>query len=544
MIALRLHATFGRCVTLALCSGVLVAAPARALDPVIPKPKRSSECDVARRVDEALGRVRDQSKALPALADDATFLRRVSLDLTGKLPSPEETERFLGDQDPDKRVKLIDRLLASDAYAVNWGRYWRDVLTYHTPASGNYLRWQLFDRWLTVQVRRNRPWDSLVTAMVTATGVNDECAPVNYLTAHFGNPVEIAATTSRVFLGVQLQCAQCHDAKNEPWKREQFHELVAFFGRAKLVQHKEVDGKGRGTPYGIEAREGGQYEMADRKDPKQLIPMTPRFLTGEAVSMEASDSERRATLARALTSPRNPWFARAYVNRMWTALLGWGFYPSVNELNDQPAPRYPAVLDELAAEWMATGYDMRWLFKTVVVTEAYQRQLQPREADSVTPVAVCPSRLRPEQIFEALVKSLGFDEHDKSIPAPAPSLAPAVARHTGLRHMVYQAFRVDPSLAFEEIQGTIPQALLMMNSALVNTYVAAKGRTFLAQALAKNMADDDILVALYERTLARRPRPEELATCRRYLQTVNNRQEALEDVFWSLVNSTEFLTKR
>src|SRR5262249_3521870 len=153
-----------------------------------------------------------------------------------------------------------------------------DVLTYHTPASANYLRWQLFDQWLTEQVRRNRPWDSLVTAMVTATGVNDECAPVNYLTSHFGNPVEIAATTSRVFLGVQLQCAQCHDAKNEPWKREQFHEFVAFFGRARLVQHKDVDGKGRGTPYAISGRADGQYEMPDKKDPKHLIPMTPRFL--------------------------------------------------------------------------------------------------------------------------------------------------------------------------------------------------------------------------------------------------------------------------
>jgi hypothetical protein len=533
---------FFRTLVLGLFTGVFLATPVHALEPVVPKAKASSTVEVARRVDETLGRARDKNTPLPALADDTTFLRRVTLDLTGKLPSPDETRAFLADRDPGKRVKLVDRLLASDAYAVNWGRYWRDVLTYHTPASGNYLRWELFDRWLIEQVRRNRSWDSLATALVTSTGINDECAPVNYLTSHFGNPVEIAATTSRVFLGVQLQCAQCHDAKNEPWKREQFHELVAFFGRARLIQHKDVTG--RGTPYAIEGRGDGQYAMTDKKDPSHLIPMTPRFLTGEATSLDAPDAVRREALARFLTSTRNPWFARAYVNRMWTALLGWGFYPSVNELNDQPAPRYPAVLDQLTAEWMATGYDMRWLFRTIVATEAYQRQLQPRESESVTPVAVCPSRLRPEQIFEALVKTLGFDEHDKTIPAPAPSSAPAVARHTGVRHMVYQAFRVDPSLPFEEIQGTIPQALLMMNSALVNTYVAATGKTFLAQALAKDLTDDDILTALYQRALSRQPRPQELATCRRYLRTVNNRQEALEDVFWSLVNSTEFLTKR
>src|SRR5207237_1158497 len=120
--------------------------------------------------------------------------------------------------------------------------------------------------------------------------------------------------------------------------------------------------------------------------------------------------------------------------------------------------------------------------------------LQPRpDADSMAPTAtVCPSRLRPEQIFEALVKALGFDEHDKSLPAPAPTSAPAVQRHTGLRNMIYQAFKIDPSLPPDEVQGTIPQALLMMNSVLVNTYVASKGKTFLAEALDKNMATEEI----------------------------------------------------
>ncbi len=528
-------------VLLALLAG-LTAAPAWALEPLNPPKQVTPPADVARRLDEALQRAA-RDTALPPTADDETYLRRVSLDLTGKLPTPADAAAFKADADPHRRANLIDRLLVSDAHAVNWARYWRDVLTYHTPASGNYLRWQLFDRWLTDQVRRNRPWGDVVTALVTASGVNDECAPVNYFTAQFGNQVEIAATTSRVFLGVELQCAQCHNAKSEPWKREQFHELVAFFGRAKLVQHKDVTG--RGTPYAIEARADGQYAMTDLKDPKRLIPMTPRFLTGESVSPDAPDGERRAALARFLTAPRNPWFARAHVNRIWTALMGWGFYQNLNDLGNENPPRCREVLDLLATEWAATGHDMRWLFKTIVSTQAYQRRLQPRpDSDSATPVAVCPSRLRPEQIFESLVKALGFDENDRTIAAPAPSSAPAVSRHTGLRNMVYQAFKVNPSLPQDEIQGTIPQALLMMNSALVDRQVSTKGKTFLAEALAKKMADDDIVTALYERTLARRPRPEEREVCRRYLRDVADRQEAFEDIFWGLVNSTEFLTKR
>jgi hypothetical protein len=419
------------------------------------------------------------------------------------------------------------------------------VLTYHTPASGNYLRWDLFDRWMIEQMREKRSWSEIVTSLLTATGINDETAPVNFLTAHFGNPIEIAATTSRVFLGVQIQCAQCHDAKNEPWKREQFHELVAFFGRARIIQHKDVDGRGRGTPYAIDGRADGQYTMATLKDPTKLIPMTPRFLTGESISADAPDLERRQALAKFITSPKNSFFAKAYVNRIWTAMMGWGFYPTLADLGSDVEPRYPEVLDLLVREWTATGYDMRWLFETIAGTKAYQGQLQPRpDSESARPIAVCPQRLRPEQIFEALVKALRFDEKDKTIPAPAPSASPAINRHSGLRHMIYMAFKVDPSMPPDQVQGTIPQALLMMNSVLVNTYIASTGKTFLAEALAKKMPDDDLIKALYQRTLARQPRNRELEVCRRYLKSIPDRREAFEDIFWSLINSTEFLTMR
>ena len=326
--------------------------------------ERPSACASAARVDAAF-----RQAPAPA-ADDATFLRRVTLDLTGKPPDPKEVRRFAADPSPDKRSRRIDALLNSDAYAVNWARYWRDVVTYHTPASGNYLRWKLFDQWWTDQLRGNRPWDQVVTALITASGINDESAPVNYLTALYGNPVEIAATTSRVFLGVRIQCAQCHDAKTEPWKREQFHQFAAFFGRARLVQHKDV--QGRGTPYAIEPRSAGQYGMSDKKHPGRLLPVQPRFLTGQCVSLDAADQERRQALARFLTGPKNPWFARAYVNRVWSCLLGWGFYPAVDDLGSGTAPRHPRVLDALAADWVASGYDVKWLFRTVMLTRAYQ----------------------------------------------------------------------------------------------------------------------------------------------------------------------------
>jgi hypothetical protein len=491
--------------------------------------------ETAARVDAAFHR------ALPGRAEDATFVRRLYLDLSGKLPDAEEMRRFCANTTPDKRARLIDRLLHTDAYAVNWARYWRDVVTYHTPASGNYLRWELFDRWWVEQFRRNRPWDQIVSALVTSSGINDEIAPVNYLTALYGNPVEIAATTSRVFLGVQIQCAQCHDAKTEPWKREQFHQFAAFFGRARLIQHKDVDG--RGTPYAIESRADGQYCMTDKKDPDHLIAMQPRFLTGESVGLDTNDEERRQALSRFLTGAKNPWFARCYINRMWTALLGWGFYPTVNDLGNGEKPRYPEVLEILEKDWNASGRDVRWLFQVIARTQAYQGRLQAPSSSGSVPAA-CPVRLRPEQVFEALQKALGFDEDDKTIPAPAPSSSPAVQRHKGLRNMVYQMYKVDPSAPQAEVQGTIPQALLMMNSALVQVATSAKGKTVLADLLTRGKSDEEILTALYERVLARKPTADEKMICLRYVQKIGQRQEALEDVLWSLVNSTEFLLKK
>src|SRR5262249_1290004 len=147
--------------------------------------------------------------------------------------------------------------------------------------------------------------------------------------------------------------------------------------------------------------------------------------------------------------------------------------------------------------WIASGYDVRWLFRTILRTQAYQRAYQASPAPGEPALAVCPVRLRPEQVFERLQKALDFNEDDKTIPAPAAGAAPAVQRHTGLRHMGYQAFKENPSTSMQEVQGTIPQALLLMNSTLVKVRTSAQGKTLLADLLAKGSSDEQVVAALY-----------------------------------------------
>lgn len=507
--------------------------------------KKAPDClATAAKVDAALQKVAKPRNLRPT--DDEHFIRRAYLDLAGRLPRPETVRAFVADTSADKRTHVIDRLLKTREYAVNWGRYWRDVVSYNSLASGNYLCWNKYDTWWTDQLDQNINWDKVVTKLITASGPADEVPPVNYLTGLFANPREAAAVTSRVFLGIQIQCAECHNAKKDmgiAWKREQFHEFAAFFGRIKLYQCK--DRKSGPRYFAVDPEDFGQYKMTRKDDPARTIDMQPRFLTGESVSMNATDTERREALAKLVTSSKNPWFARAYVNRMWSSLMGWGFYQRVDSLGSNETPHYPELLDMLSQEWIASGYDVKWLFRTIMLTRAYQSQLLPAPGAEDNPCATgCPVRLRPEQVYEAMQSALGFSEKDESIPAPAIKSAPALQRHKGTRNMVYMTFKEDPSLPQSEISSTIPQALLMMNSELVHRYTSAKPKTLLGQLLAEGRTDQQILNAMFGRVLARRPTVREVDICNRYIAKVNHREEALEDILWGLVNSTEFLIKK
>jgi len=443
---------------------------------------------------------RELAKAGVPLAgpiDDATFLRRVYLDLTGRLPTPAATLEFSRDTRPGKRSEVIDSLLATDEYARNWARYWRDVVLFRSAAAKNQLDPQALEDWFVEQFKQDVGWDRITAELLIADGKEKEIGPNNFMIGAERKPERMAAETARVFMGINVQCAECHDHPFDRWKRTQFHEMAAFFAR-------------------------GKYFMPDLDDPANETEMEPRFLLGETPPFRMRPNDKRVVVAAYLIyNPDNYWFARAYVNRVWNELLGDGFY-SVDSLGPDNDVTYKLVVNRLAAVFRYQGQDFRpsWLFRTIMNSKAYQREARTPRSSAELFGAVRPTRLRGEQVTEAVVDVLG--------PIPPAS-------------KVAETFAYDPSLPQQDVEGSIQQALLLMNNPAVQGRITNGA---LVKRLARIKSPEECVMQLYLGVLRREPTARELERALMHLDYTSNRKEAIEDLIWVLVNSTEFLTKR
>ncbi len=507
-------------------------------------------------IDARVNRQLAASKTAPSppMSDEA-FLRRVSLDLIGKPPTIAAIRQFVAAKGADKRAKVVDSLLANPDFGANWARYWRDVIAFRAPNENERaVDYPEFVAWLGAQINANTGWDKIAKAVITATGRTDENGATVFTLAEEADPVELAGEVSRVFLGIQIQCAQCHDHPSDPWKREQFHEFAAFFSG---VKRKRVERPAPGQKAVFQISNSGptRYAMVDLKDPEKKVPISPRFFLGQSpqVSELVTTEGRLALAAGYVTSPENPWFARAFVNRVWTALMGEGFYDLVDDLGPTRTAHSTELLDGLADQFRAHHYDIRWLFRTILDTEAYGRESRSTNtaAGRTAFAANVPSRLRADQIYDALSQTLNIEQTLKA-RAQLASKKGGMTEKNGdeakvddaVRKIVEHAFGVDPSTPGGDVVGTIPQALYMMNSPLVTRSVQAKPGSMLGLLLAGAGSPREAVEALYLKTLARHPNPKELATCLHYLDSVGDRREGFEDILWSLVNSTEFISRR
>ncbi len=490
--------------------------------------------------------------AAPRVTDEQ-FVRRVTLDLTGHLPAPADLSEFVADADPAKRAKLIDQLLASEEYARHWARYWRDVIETRATANMVFLRAPrpvALEAWFFEQLKTNTSWSDVARAMLTSEGTLSLTAPqedghTGFLLAHFGPDaaVERAAETARVFLGIQLQCAQCHDHPSDIWKREQFHELAAFFGRTREQPIRGTMGTTRVT---LTSRPFGEHQMPDLNNPGKSTVMQPKFLNG-ATPSGSGDKERRTALAEFLTSKDNHWFAAAYVNRIWGELMGQSFYQPIDDMGPQKEAYMPAVLPRLAAGFRGGNYDTKELFRSIMNTEAYQRQIRVGETSDqhLLFAASYPTRLRSDALWQSLGNVLGrMNEGPQGRPGGPPFGGGPFARLQTLEFVFKRLFAVDPSVKADEVEGSIPQALILMNNPTINQKIEATNTNLLARILQSYPKDDDALRMVYLRALARKPTDRELAKCQNFLAKVGDRAEGFEDILWALINSTEFQTKR
>ncbi|HEX4590589.1 MAG TPA: DUF1549 domain-containing protein [Gemmataceae bacterium] len=499
-----------------------------------------------------------------ARTDDEAFIRRVSLDLVGRLPTNQELNEFLRDRESEKRSKLIDKLLAGDGYATHWAKYWRDVISAKYTDRRQLAMVPEFEKWLTAEFRKNASWRDIARAMLTAEGgvaigpgnaANSESTKkyvsngaAVFLLAHLGQDQaeERAAETSRVFLGIQIQCAQCHDHPFDEWKQSQFHELAGYFARLRSRPMLGQQANGGRPRIELFSAPFGEHRLPDKSDPTKGTPVASKFLTGVSPRRGLSDEERRAALADEITRPEDFWFAAAFVNRMWGELMGQAFAQPVDDMGPGKDVYLPAVLKRLSASFRATDYDLKQLLRTICNSQAYQRQIRPGTSgdEHLHFAAAYPTRLRAEALWQSLVNVLGSFG-----PPMDPRIAVAAAfganrRSLPLEFAVQSEFRYDPSLKADEVEGTIPQALLLMNNRDLNRAVRVRPSNALGQILKEHPKDEDAVRALYHKTLTRKPSDHELSKAVTYIHKVGKRDEAFEDLLWVLINSTEFQTKR
>ncbi len=489
--------------------------------------------------------------------DAATFLRRVFLDIVGQTPTPDDILAYLADDDPQKRRRVVAHLLEDPQYGENWARYWRDVIMARKSEQRAVFAEPALEQFLSESFNQNRGWNQIAVDFITAKGDIRENGATAIMMAQAGRPEDTVAEISRIFCGIQIQCAQCHDHPTDQWTREQFHQLAAFFPRVAVRPNRQ-DGVrsfvvsvtdfeprfARRRPNNNNRFRGTlEHRMPDLQKPNEPGEvMEPTFfVTQRKLPVGTPDTKRRVALAKWMTSPENPWFARAFVNRMWTELIGHGFYEPVDDIGPERDVAAPATLKFLCDAFVSSGHDIKWLLQTIMATRAYQQQsVALADCSDCTPAVLSPQRLRADQLLNAINVALDVSLDQAVIPrqgGPGP-------RRNSVRRSFRSVFGYDPSDPRAEIQGSIAQSLAMMNSRLTLQMLRATPSAPLGRLLAEQPNAAAAVEEVYLRTLSRFPSQSELKECLRYIREVETKREGIEDVQWALINSTEFLFRR
>ncbi|MBI4564488.1 MAG: DUF1549 domain-containing protein [Planctomycetes bacterium] len=535
---------------------VLVIAGAAAFQPPPQEPEPSSASGRELIDQEIQQKWKDLGLRSAGPADESEFLRRVYLDLAGTIPSLDQVEAYFKSHGPDRRARLVDEILGSKRFAENWAEIWSGLLVGHSDGNMGGLVRIGVQAALKSHFARNTPYDEFARAVITADGKlpnlrgkargrmmgddRDGALPegVNGLVAFYVGaqrqagrelPLNLAGRFSKLFLGTQIQCAQCHDHPFDKWTQEDFYGMAAFFTQVTVRREAKNDKEQAfvvGDAPGPRRRRG--IPIPDSKKP----PIPPTFL-GTRENPRPGESFRSA-FARFLTAKGNLQFARTAVNRTWAHFMGRGLVHPPDGFDEKNLPSHPRLLDALANDFIEHGYDLQWLLREIALSKTYQQTSKARkrtfEMEKYYAVAHVRA-LTPEQIVHSLVTAATVSGDATSVLRPRQLLAI-------FREFRY-AFGDDEGAEVLEFQGTIPAALVMMNSPAIQkaTMATARGGR-LASILAKYGRPADRVRALFAAVYARTPTPAEAA---RYGPVAAKGAEGCEDIYWTLLNSSEFL---
>ena len=487
----------------------------------------SSPSLAARTIDRLIDqRLESENVSAATRSSDAEFCRRVWFDIAGVAPSIAELRSFLEDTDPNKREQLVDRLLVSPQYANHMASRWNKILLPSDAQTeqGQQANVAALHRWLQSQFRDNVPYDYFVGGFLTAGGAGN-AGPAIFYTSHSLEPEKLAAATSRIFMGIQLQCAQCHDHPFDRWTQEDFWQYAAFFS-----QLTQTDAQG-GRDAMIEDRVGSEVMLPDTE--QVMAPSYP----GVDEPPEADPADiRRRQLTIWMASRDNPYFARAAVNRAWAHLFGRGLVDPVDAMDADNEPSHPELLDFLAKHFTKQRFNLRNLYATIARTEAYNRTS-----------SVSQENAPADELFAAmLVKTLSAKQYYDSLQQnvfrrSSPSTSDRMSSDSATRQQFLNRMRSTGTTSREYPHGVV-QALGMMNGPTVASATSPERLGLLAMLEAPMFDQSDRIETLYLATLSRFPREEEIARCAELFSGANTlpkQRESMSDLLWVLLNTAE-----
>ena len=500
-------------------------------------------------IDYINGRIRqgwEDNEVEPSpVASDEEWLRRVHLDLIGQIPSAETVEKFAKDRDPAKRSKIVDQLLDDPAYVQNFTNVWTNLLIgRRTPRRVSRNGMQKF---LREVFAKNRPWNEVVQDLVTAEGHFEENGAVNYLLAQMQNndeAVQVTAATTRLFLGIQVQCTQCHNHPFNDWKQNQFWEYNSFFRQMRRINHRKTDPKtGRQVDdYSEVVATGFNGPVYYEKRSGLMQVAYPIF---DNVKVDpASGVERRKEFSKLIVKGEKPLIATAIVNRMWGYFMGYGFTRPVDDMGPHNPASHPELLDKMAEELVKKNYDLKQLARWICNSEAYNLTSQfgrNNEMDSPergeTPLFshMYVKNMTAEQLYDSLIVATGAHKSGQSNWERAEE-----QRRRWMRQFMV-AFDTDSSDDSTTFNGTIPQALMMMNGELTKNAISADRGSYLNQLLLEKGNDQAKIRKMFLSTLSRFPDRRELLSAQKLIGGSRDKLAAYQDLYWALLNSNEFV---